>query len=35
MTTTDPSLIPLHRLRFEEPGPPRLGELPTGAPPGW
>ncbi|MFT9785497.1 cytochrome P450 [Streptomyces rhizosphaericola] len=32
MTTTDPSLIPLHRLRFEEPGPPRAGELPTGAP---
>lgn len=33
MTTTDPSsLVPLHRLHFEEPGPPRLGELPGGAP---
>ncbi|WP_411080222.1 cytochrome P450 [Streptomyces sp. cmx-18-6] len=32
MTTTDPSLAPLHRLPFEEPGPPRLGELPGGAP---
>ncbi|MFF2697179.1 cytochrome P450 [Streptomyces cyaneofuscatus] len=33
MTTTDPSpLAPLHRLHFEEPGPPRLGELPGGAP---
>ncbi|MFC9003778.1 cytochrome P450 [Streptomyces microflavus] len=31
-TGTDPSLIPLHCLRFEEPGPPRLGELPGGAP---
>ncbi|MEW2070162.1 cytochrome P450 [Streptomyces sp. NPDC007346] len=30
--TTDPSLIPLHCLRFEEPGPPRPAELPGGAP---
>ncbi|MEW1616484.1 MULTISPECIES: cytochrome P450 [unclassified Streptomyces] len=32
MTTTDPSLVPLHCLRFEEPGPPRPAELPGGAP---
>ncbi len=35
MTTTDPSLTPLHRLRFEEPGPPRLGSCPAEPPPGW
>ncbi|MFC9174809.1 cytochrome P450 [Streptomyces sp. NPDC057107] len=33
MAVTEPSsLVPLHRLHFEEPGPPRLGELPGGAP---
>lgn len=37
MTTTehphhDPALIPLHCLRFEEPGPPRPTELPDGSP---
>ncbi|MFJ7057764.1 cytochrome P450 [Streptomyces microflavus] len=30
--STNPSLIPLHCLRFEEPGPPRLAELPGGTP---
>ncbi|MFD3909117.1 cytochrome P450 [Streptomyces sp. CB04723] len=35
MTTVDPTAPaqePLHRLRFEEPGPPRPAELPGGAP---
>ncbi|SCG07109.1 hypothetical protein GA0115255_1222511 [Streptomyces sp. Ncost-T6T-2b] len=37
MTTTDPTVPapspePMHRLRFEEPGPPRPTELPGGTP---
>lgn len=27
-----PPLVPMHCLRFEEPGPPRLAELPDGSP---
>ncbi|MFB7615834.1 cytochrome P450 [Kitasatospora sp. NPDC056181] len=31
-TTTEPALLPLHCLRRLDPGPPRLGVLPTGTP---